>query len=160
MTADQSGEAGDGLRPPLRADYFRYEERRREDPDSRNWIAIDKTTAIVIGAVASAALAVAIAGGTALVQKVEDTSKAVDKGRADRIADFGEMSKNVAVVETKLNQLISQITQLEVRIERSVTHDLEVRDRRIEEIDRKAEYLREQLNETLRERDRQRPAGR
>jgi outer membrane murein-binding lipoprotein Lpp len=133
------------VRSPARADFYAYEERRREE--NRNWIAIDKTTAMIVGAIASAALAVAIAGGTALVEKVDETAKDVEKGRSERIQAYGEVSKNISIVETKLNQLITQITQLEIRLERSVSHDLEIRDKKIESIERDMNEMKQRVNE-------------
>jgi hypothetical protein len=135
------------MRSPTRADFYAYEERRREDP--RNWVAIDKTTAMIVGAIASAALAVAIAGGTALVEKVDETAKDVERGRAERIQAYGEVSKNISIVETKMNQLIAQITQLELRIERSVNHDLELRDKKIESIERELNELKQRMHEIV-----------
>jgi len=142
MAADNEQENGDTPRPPTRADFYRYEEHRRES-DSRNTVVIDKTTAMIVGAIASAALAVGIAGGTALVQKVDETSRDVDRGRAERIADFGEVSKNISVVETKLNQLIGQVTQLELRIERRISLDLEGRDKKIDQIEKQVNEMRD-----------------
>jgi len=133
------------VRSPTRADFYAYEERRRDE--NRNWIAIDKTTAMIVGAIASAALAVAIAGGTALVEKVDETAKDVEKGRSERIESYGEVSKNISIVETKLNQLITQITQLELRLERSVSHDLELRDKKIESIERDLGDIKQRLND-------------
>ncbi len=135
------------VRSPTRADFYAYEGRRDEDP--RNWIAIDKTTAMIVGAIASSALAVAIAGGTALVGKVDETAKDVEKGRAERIEAYGEVSKNISVVETKLNQLITQLTQLELRLERSMSHDLELRDKKIESIEREIADLQQRINEMV-----------
>jgi hypothetical protein len=97
---------------------------------------------------------VAIAGGTALVQKVDDTAKEVEKGRSERIAAFGEVSKNISIVETKVNQLIDQTLQLETRIERSMTHDLEIRDKKIEMIDKEIVKLEETMNDVVRDRHR------
>ena len=147
MTVESNGEHKEPLRSPARADFYRYEEHRREPTDSRNWIAIDKTTAMIVGAIASASLAVAIAGGTALVQKVDETAKDVERGRAERIADFGEVSKNISIVETKLNQLISQLTQLELRIERSISNDLATRDKKIEQMEKQMNEIRDNLSD-------------
>ena len=96
MAADNEHEDRDALRSPTRADFYRYEEHRRDNSDGRNWVAIDKTTAMIVGAIASAALAVTIAGGTALVHKVDETARDVDRGRAERIADFGEAFDTVS----------------------------------------------------------------
>lgn len=156
MTVEGNGEQKEPLRSPARADFYRYEEHRREQNDSRNWIAIDKTTAMIVGAIASASLAVAIAGGTALVQKVDQTAKDVERGRAERIADFGEVSKNISIVETKLNQLISQLTQLELRIERSISNDLAARDKRIEQMEKQMNDLRDTFSDLNQERRRAR----
>ena len=147
MTGESNGDHWEPLRSPARADFYRYQEYRREPADGRNWIPIDKTTAMIVGAIASASLAVAIAGGTALVQKVDETAKEVERGRAERIADFGEVSKNISVVETKLNQLISQLTLLETRIERSISSDLATRDKKIEQIEREMIDLRNTVND-------------
>jgi hypothetical protein len=155
MTREQHGDNNEGQTSPLRADYYRYDDRRRNGSDGANSIAIDKTTAMILGAIGSAAIAVAIAGGTALVQKVDDTAREVEKGRAERIAAFGEVSKNISVVETKVNQLITQTSQLEMRIERSMTHDLEIRDKRIEMIDKEIVKLQETLNDVVRDTRRQ-----
>lgn len=154
MTAENNAEHKEPLRSPARADFYRYEEHRREAADGRNWIAIDKTTAMIVGAIASASLAVAIAGGTALVQKVDETAKDVERGRAERIADFGEVSKNISIVETKLNQLISQLTQLELRIERSISNDLAARDKKIEQMEKQMNELRDNLNDIDRDKRR------
>lgn len=151
MTAESDGDHKEPLRSPARADYYRYEEHRREPADGRNWIAIDKTTAMIVGAIASASLAIAIAGGTALVQKVDETAKEVERGRAERIADFGEVSKNISIVETKLNQLISQLTQLELRIERSISNDLSTRDKKIEQIEKQMNDLRNSVTDLSRD---------
>jgi hypothetical protein len=155
MTREQHGDNNEGQSSTLRADYYRYDGRRRNGSDGANSIAIDKTTAMILGAMGSAAIAVAIAGGTALVQKVDDTAREVEKGRAERIAAFGEVSKNISVVETKVNQLITQTSQLEMRIERSMTHDLEIRDKRIEMIDKEIVKLQETLNDVVRDTRRQ-----
>jgi hypothetical protein len=155
MTREQHGDNNEGQSSTLRADYYRYDGRRRNGSDGANSIAIDKTTAMILGAIGSAAIAVAIAGGTALVQKVDDTAREVEKGRAERIAAFGEVSKNISVVETKVNQLITQTSQLEMRIERSMTHDLEIRDKRIEMIDKEIVKLQETLNDVVRDTRRQ-----
>lgn len=136
----------DAYRSPTRADFYRYEPRRREVAESSNWIAIDKTTALIMGAIASAALAVAIAGGTALVEKVDETAKNVDKGRSERIESFGEVSKNISVVETKLTQVIAQISQLELRIERTVSQEMATRDKKIERLEMEVDELRYQVN--------------
>ena len=133
------------LRSPARADFYRYEDHQREAGSSRSWIAIDKTTAMIVGAIASTSLAVAIAGGTALVQKVDDTAKDVERGRAERIADFGEVTKNISIVETKLNQLMTQLTQLELRIERSISNDLAARDKKIEQMEKQVNDLRDEM---------------
>ena len=108
MTREQHGDEDDEQSFSLRADYHRYDGVRRTGSDSAGSITIDKTAAMVLGAIGSAAIAVAIAGGTALVQKVDDTAREVEKGRSERIAAFGEVSKNISVVETKVNQLIDQ----------------------------------------------------
>jgi uncharacterized protein YoxC len=155
MTREQHGDNNEGQSSTLRADYYRYDGRRRNGSDGANSIAIDKTTAMILGAIGSAAIAVAIAGGTALVQKVDDTAREVEKGRAERIAAFGEVSKNISVVETKVNQLITQTSQLEMRIERSMTHDLEIRDKRIEMIDKEIFKLQETVNDVVRDTRRQ-----
>ena len=133
------------LRSPARADFYRYEDHQRDGGGSRSWIAIDKTTAMIVGAIASTSLAVAIAGGTALVQKVDETAKDVERGRAERIADFGEVTKNISIVETKLNQLMTQLTQLELRIERSVSNDLAARDKKIEQMEKQVNDLRDEM---------------
>ena len=101
---------------------------------------------MIVGAIASTSLAVAIAGGTALVQKVDETAKEVERGRAERIADFGEVSKNISIVETKLNQLITQLTQLELRIERSISNDLATRDKKNEQMEKQVNELRDELS--------------
>jgi chromosome segregation ATPase len=147
MTVESDGNDWEPPRSPNRADYYRYQEHRRESADSRSWIAIDKTTAMIVGAIASASLAVAIAGGTALVQKVDETAKEVERGRSERIANFGEVSKNISIVETKLNQLISQLTQLELRIDRSIANDLAARDKKIEQIEREIIELRSSIGD-------------
>ena len=134
------------LRSPARADFYRYDDHRREPAGNRSWIAIDKTTAMIVGAIASTSLAVAIAGGTALVQKVDETAKDVERGRAERIADFGEVSKNISIVETKLNQIMSQFAQLELRIERSISNDLAARDKKIEQMEKQVNDLRDELS--------------
>ena len=156
MTGESNGDQWEPLHSPARADYYRYQEHRRDSGDARNWIAIDKTTVMIVGAIASASLAVAIAGGSALVQKVDETAKEVERGRAERIADFGEMSKNISVVETKLNQLISQLTQLEMRIERSISSDLATRDKKIEQIEREVSDLRNTVSDCGRDMKRSR----
>jgi chromosome segregation ATPase len=156
MTVESDGAQKEPLRSPARADFYRYEEPRREGGESRSWVAIDKTTAMIVGAIASASLAIAIAGGTALVQKVDETAKDVERGRAERIADFGEVSKNISIVETKLNQLITQLTQLELRIERSISNDLATRDKKIEQMEKQFNELRDNMNEIDREKRRQR----
>jgi chromosome segregation ATPase len=150
MTVESNEDHWEPPRSPGRADYGRYQEHRREAPDARNWIAIDKTTVMIVGAIASASLAVAIAGGTALVQKVDETAKEVERGRAERIANFGEVTKNISVVETKLNQLISQVTQLELRIDRSISNDLATRDKKIEQIEREVDDLRDSVSDMQR----------
>lgn len=158
MTAVNEEDEREVYRSPTRADFYRYEDRRREGVDSRNWIAIDKTTAMIMGAIASAALAVAIAGGTALVEKVDETARDVEKGRADRIEAYGEVSKNIGIVETKVNQMMAQVSQLELRIERSIQHDLEGRDKKIDQLERELTRLSAQLNEMIR--DQRRPPQR
>jgi hypothetical protein len=135
----------------VRADFYRYERRERNGTEGANSIAIDKTTAMILGAIGSAAIAVAIAGGTALVQKVDDTAKQVDQGRAERIAAFGELSKNISIVETKLTHLITQISQLELRLERTMSHDLEIRDKRIDVLDKEVQRLQENVGELMRD---------
>lgn len=148
MSIEHQGDDPRGLpRAPARADFYTYEERRRDEP--RNWIAIDKTTAMIVGAIASSALAVAIAGGTALVEKVDETAKDVEKGRTERIEAYGEVSKNISVVETKLNQLITQLSQLELRLERSMNHDLDLRDKKIESVEREVAELQKRVNEMV-----------
>ncbi|QLH39989.1 MAG: hypothetical protein HWD60_15040 [Defluviicoccus sp.] len=102
-----------------------------------------------MGAIASSALAVAIAGGTALVEKVDETAKDVEKGRTERIEAYGEVSKNISVVETKLNQLITQLSQLELRLERSMNHDLDLRDKKIESVEREVAELQKRVNEMV-----------
>jgi outer membrane murein-binding lipoprotein Lpp len=144
----------DLYRSPTRADFYRYEERRRDAIEQRNWIAIDKTTAMIMGAIASAALAVAIAGGTSLVEKVDETAKEVEKGRSERIESYGEVSKNISVVETKVSQMISQVSQLELRIERTLSHDFELRDKKIDQLESQINDLRYQLSDTGREQKR------
>lgn len=158
MTAVNEEDEREVYRSPTRADFYRYEDRRREGVDSRSWIAIDKTTAMIMGAIASAALAVAIAGGTALVEKVDETARDVEKGRADRIEAYGEVSKNIGIVETKVNQMMAQVSQLELRIERSIQHDLEGRDKKIDQLERELTRLSAQLNEMIR--DQRRPPQR
>jgi hypothetical protein len=151
MTREQHGDEDDEQSFSLRADYHRYDGVRRTGSDSAGSITIDKTTAMVLGAIGSAAIAVAIAGGTALVQKVDDTAREVEKGHSERIAAFGEVSKNISLVETKVNQLIDQTLQLEMRIERSMTHDLEIRDKKIEMIDKEIVKLEETMNDVVRD---------
>ena len=136
---------------PTRADFWHYAERRGGEVETGNWVSIDKTTAMVLGAIASAGLAVAVAGGTALVQKVDDTAKEVEKGRTERIASLGEVSKNVSVMETKISQLITQLSQLEDRVERTVSHDFEARDKKIERLESAVDALRERVGEVTRE---------
>lgn len=133
---------------PVRADYYRYE--RRTDDDPRNWVSIDKTTAMILGAIASAALAVAIAGGTALVGKVEDTAKEVEKTRNERIATNGDMSRDISIVETKLNQLMTQIQQQEFRLERGLESGLSARDKRLDDLEKEVNRLRDQMLEYAR----------
>jgi chromosome segregation ATPase len=147
MTVENNGDRWERQRSSARPDLYRYQEHRREPIDARSWIAIDKTTAMIVGAIASASLAVAVAGGTALVQKVDDTAKDVERGRAERIANFGEMTKNISVVETKLNQLISQLTQLELRIDRSISNESATRDKKLEQIEREVNELRSTLGD-------------
>jgi hypothetical protein len=151
MTSEQNGDRSEGHASTFRADYDRYDRRRRNSSENVNSIAIDKTTAVILGAIGSAAIAVAIAGGTALVQKVDDTAREVDKGRTERIAAFGEVSKNISIVETKLSQLITQIAQLEMRIERTTSHDLEIRDKKIEIMEKDIDKLRDALSEVARD---------
>lgn len=75
----------------------------------------------------------------------------ISDARGDRIAAFGEVLKNISVVETKVNQLIDQTLQLEMRIERSMTHDLEIRDKKIEMIDKEIVKLEETMNDVVRD---------
>lgn len=150
MTVEYEEQVRLPQRPPRRVSPTRA-DRRRGEPETGNWISIDKTTAVVLGAIASAGLAVAVAGGTALVQKVDETAKEVERGRSERIAAMGEVSKNMSVVETKMNQLISQLSQLETRVEKTISHDLEVRDKKIERLESTIDSLKERVGDVTRE---------
>jgi len=138
---------------PIRANYYVYERVPEEQPvpQQQSWIAVDKTIAMACGAVASAALAAAIAGATALVGKVDDTAQQVERARTERVSQIAEISRTVSIVETKLGQMIVQLSQLEPRIERSVGHDLESRDRRIGELERQVYQLRDETRELVRD---------
>lgn len=145
MTVENEHPGRRTVASPTRADFYRYYETPGEAGRGQEFVTIDKTTAKILGAVASAALAIAVAAGTALVQKVDGTARDVENGRAQRIADFGEASKNISVVEAKLNQLIGQVTSLESRTERSLSQDLQLRDRRLDQIEREVSAIRDDL---------------
>lgn len=140
-----------GPHAPIRADYYRYEPHPSAAGEQRSWIAVDKTIAMILGAIASAGMAAVIAGGTALVGKVDDTAQRVEKSRAERIGEIANLVKDISVVETKVNQVIVQLRELELRLERTIASDLEVRDRRIEEIDKEVSGLRDEIRDVQRD---------
>ena len=51
--------------------------------------------------------------------------------------------------------MMAQVSQLELRIERSIQHDLEGRDKKIEQIEREMARVNAQMNEMMR--DQRRP---
>ena len=55
---------------------------------------------MVLSGIGSAAIAVAIAAGSALVGKIDETAQAVEKTRAERLVSYGEISRTISVVET------------------------------------------------------------
>jgi hypothetical protein len=114
-------------------------------------IMIDKTIATIFGAMGSAALAAAVAGGTALISKVDGTAQQLEKGRTERIQQYGEITKNISVVEMKVGQLSVQIDQLEIRLTRSLERDLQNRDKRMDQINEENLRIREQLLELSKE---------
>lgn len=119
---------------------------RQENPVGRQWVALDKTTAMILSAIGSAAIAVAIAAGSALVGKIDETAQAVEKTRAERLVSYGEISRTISVVETKLDQMLTQISTVESRIEKGVEHELKIRDKQIEDIDKQIDVMRRQID--------------
>jgi hypothetical protein len=117
---------------------FNGYRRRRSDG-----VTADRMSALVISALASAALAVTITAGTALVAKLDQTVQGVEKERFERIASFGELSRIIGIVETKVEELIIQSNQLEVRLERNFSRDLDMRDRKFQDLQNKIEQLSE-----------------
>jgi hypothetical protein len=139
---------------PIRADFYQYAYRRhasQEATETRSWIAVDRTTALVLGAIASAAMTVAVAGGTALVQKVDETAKEVEINRSNRIATVGELSKEISVIETKLNQVTLQLARLETNIDNTIRNDFSIRDKKLDDMEKQFRQLEIDVNMIIRE---------
>jgi TolA-binding protein len=144
MTTESSENLREAPTSAIHGSYHQYE--RLPDMWVRpSLIAVDKTIAIILGGIASAALAGALAGGTALIGKVEDTSQQLEKGRTERTQQFGDITKIISIVETKVNQLGVQIDQMETRLEKTIQQDLQSRDRRIDENTEEISRLREKI---------------
>jgi hypothetical protein len=76
-------------------------------------ILVDKTIALILGAIGSAAIAAAFAVGIALIGKVVETGEQLEKGRTERTQQYGNITKDISIIETKIGQLSVQITQME-----------------------------------------------
>jgi phage shock protein A len=108
-------------------------------------ILVDKTIALILGAIGSAAIAAAFAGGIALIGKVAETGEQLEKGRTERTQQYGNITKDISIIETKISQLSVQITQMETRLERMMEHDFQNRDKRMDDITAELSRLREQI---------------
>lgn len=64
---------------------------------------------------------------------------------------YGNITKDISIIETKISQLSAQITQMETRFGKMMEHDFENRDRRIDEINAELSRLREQIINIARE---------
>ena len=136
---------GEEFHEPKKQAVYGY-DLRQENPGGRQWVALDKTTAMILSAIGSAAIAVAIAAGSALVGKIDETAQAVERTRAERLVSYGEISRTISVVETKLDQMLTQISTVESRIEKGVDHELKIRDKQIEDIDKQIDVTRRQTD--------------
>jgi hypothetical protein len=112
-----------------------------------NAISIDKTIATILGSIASAGLAAGIAGGTALIGKVDETAQQLEKGRTERAQQFGDLTKAIGIIETKVGQLSIQIDHMETRLGKALERD----EKRIDQIGGEIVRLREQLLEVSKE---------
>src|SRR5512147_2115552 len=114
-------------------------------------ILVDKTVALILGAIGSAAIAAAFAGGITPIGKVAETGEQLEKGRTEQTQQYGNITKDVSIIETKIGQLSVQIAQMETRFARMMEHDFQNRDRRIDEINMELSRLREQIMNIARE---------
>lgn len=64
---------------------------------------------------------------------------------------YGNITKDISIIETKISQLSAQITQMETRFGKMMEHDFENRDRRIDEINAELSRLREKIINIARE---------
>jgi phage shock protein A len=114
-------------------------------------ILVDRTIALILGAIGSAAIAAAFAGGTALIGKVAETAEELEKGRTERSQQYGNITKDMSIIETKVSQLSVQMTQMETRMEKMIEHDFQNRDKRMDELSAEITRLREKITDMPRE---------